>query len=302
MSPLPLPHPCWWIGGSFAICSLQGSLGSCHEWMSLWCWTPRPTADTVLTVWPVLLAWHGHSDAEGDQQLWAMHPTWRHSCQSPSVTHLCHCSFGVVACWFASNETMIELDQPPNMVNLLVFCDHFMKHLKTYVTPDQTAKTVATFLWQGHFSIFRTLAKLLSDWGANFESNNIRELCELMSIWKVRTSPYHAQTNSQVEWAHKMLMHMIGKLSKDWKADWPNHLPKLVQAYNSMRLAITRYNLHYLMFRCQLHLPIDFYFPLIRGTQKHQCVDHYISKLCEWLQEAFKEAQMQSTSEVERWK
>ena len=37
---------------------------------------------------------------------------------------------------FTSIETMIELDQPPNMVNVLVFCDHFMKHIMAYVTPD----------------------------------------------------------------------------------------------------------------------------------------------------------------------
>ena len=45
-----------------------------------------------------------------------------------------------------------------------------------------------------------------------------------------------------------MLMHMIGKLSKDWKADWPMHLPELVNAYNSTRSAITGYSPHYLMF------------------------------------------------------
>ena len=63
-----------------------------------------------------------------------------------------------------------------------------------------------------------------------------------MGIWKVRTSPYHAQTNGQVEQAHQMLMHMIGKLSKDQKVDWPRHLPKLVHAYNSTRLAITGFD------------------------------------------------------------
>ena len=56
------------------------------------------------------------------------------------------------------------------------------------------------------------------------------------------------------------------------------------------------------MFGCQPCLPIDFYFPTIRGMKKHQCVDHYVSELCEWLWEAFKEAQGQSTSEVERQK
>ena len=36
--------------------------------------------------------------------------------------------------------------------------------------------------------------------------------------------------------------------------------------------------------------------------RKHQHVDHYITELHEWLQEAFKEAQVQSTSEAERQK
>ena len=177
-----------------------------------------------------------------------------------------------------------------------------MKHLMAYMTLNQTVKTVAQFLWQGCISILRALAKLLSDQGNNFESNIIRELCELMGIRKVRTSPYHAQTNGQVEWAHQTLMHMIGKLGRDQKVDLPKHLSKLVHAYNSTRSAITRYSLHYLMFRCLLCLPIDFYFPTIRGTKKHQHVDHYIVELCEQLPEAFKEVQIQSTSEVERQK
>ena len=84
-------------------------------------------------------------------------------------------------------------------------------------SPDQTAKTVAKYLWQGYVLIFRALAKLLSDQGANVESNIIRELCEFMGIWKARTSPYHAQSNGQIEWVHQMLMHMIGKLSRTRK-------------------------------------------------------------------------------------
>ena len=93
----------------------------------------------------------------------------------------------------------MELDQLPNMVSLLDFCDHFMKHIMAYINLNQTVKTVAKFLWQGYISIFGAPAKLLSDQWANFESNIIRELCEIMGIQKVRTSPYHAQTNGQVE-------------------------------------------------------------------------------------------------------
>ena len=64
---------------------------------------------------------------------------------------------------FTSIKMTMELDQPPNMVSVLVFCNHFMKHVMAYMTTNQTAKTVAKFLWQGYISIFRALAKLLSD-------------------------------------------------------------------------------------------------------------------------------------------
>ena len=76
---------------------------------------------------------------------------------------------------FMSIEMTMELDQPPNVVNVLVLCDHFTKHFLACVTPYQTAKTVAKFLWQGYIFIFRLLPKLLSDWGANCDSNIVKE-------------------------------------------------------------------------------------------------------------------------------
>ena len=57
---------------------------------------------------------------------------------------------------FNGIETTMELDQPPCIVNVLVFCDHFTIHIMVYMTLDQTAKTVARFLWQGYISIQST--------------------------------------------------------------------------------------------------------------------------------------------------
>ena len=48
----------------------------------------------------------------------------------------------------------MELDKSPWVANVLVFQDHFTKYVLAYVTPDQTAKTIAKFLYGGYISIF----------------------------------------------------------------------------------------------------------------------------------------------------
>ena len=83
---------------------------------------------------------------------------------------------------FTSIETTMELNQLPRVANVLVFQDHFTKHLLAYVTPDQTAKTIAKFLYGGYISIFQALARLLSDRGTSITSSIIEELCKILGI------------------------------------------------------------------------------------------------------------------------
>ena len=64
---------------------------------------------------------------------------------------------------FMSIGMTMKLDKPPNAVNILVFCSHFIKHVMVYMTPNQTAKTVAKFLWQGYILIFQAPAKHMGD-------------------------------------------------------------------------------------------------------------------------------------------
>ena len=87
----------------------------------------------------------------------------------------------------------MELNRLPKVANVLVFQEHFMRDILAYVTPNQTAKTVTKFLYQGYISISGTLTRLLSDWGANFMSSIIDEMCELLGMKKLQTTPYHPQ-------------------------------------------------------------------------------------------------------------
>ena len=131
------------------------------------------------------------------------------------------------------------------MLDMMVRCElcpYYMTSSGGLEWTCRCRKPLAAASNASNTKVFRSLAKLLGDIGANFESNIIKELCELMGIQKVWTPPYHTQTNGQVEQAHQTLMHMIGKLSKDQKVDWPKHLTELVHAYNSMTLVVIGYN------------------------------------------------------------
>ena len=83
---------------------------------------------------------------------------------------------------FTSIETMMELDKSPQVANVLVFQDHFTKHLLAYVTPDQTTKNITKFLYGGYISIFGAPARLLSDRGTSFTSSIIEELCKILGV------------------------------------------------------------------------------------------------------------------------
>ena len=77
---------------------------------------------------------------------------------------------------------MIELNQLPRVTNVLVFQDHFTKHVLPYVTPDQTAITVTKFLYGGYISIFGALARPLSYRATSFTSSIIQELCKILGV------------------------------------------------------------------------------------------------------------------------
>ena len=171
-----------------------------------------------------------------------------------------------------------------------------------FVMKDQTAKTVARVPYEQFITIFGVPAKLLSDRGANFTSRLVEELCSMFGIQKCHTTLYHAQCNSQVERFHQTLFRMLGKLTKDKKAQWEKHLPEVLQAYNSIRLAVTGYSLHYLTFGRHLQLPIDFYFPTQGAFECSHHVPEYVDEIRCHFKDAYTEAHVQTNLEADRQK
>ena len=123
--------------------------------------------------------------------------------------------------------------EQPEIKHILVIQDHFSKYIVAYVVKNETAETAATALRSGYFSLFGAPAYLVSDQGSAFTGHVIQHLCKLYGVSKLQTTPYHTQTNGQVERMNQTIIRMIGKLEEDKKVRWSQHLPELLLAYNA---------------------------------------------------------------------
>ena len=167
---------------------------------------------------------------------------------------------------FTSIEETVPLHEKPVIRNVMVMQDHFSKYVVAYVVKDQTAHTATETLRNGYFGLFGAPAYLISDQGKAFTGHLISNLCELYGVQKLRTSPYHAQTNGQVERMNQMIIRMISKLEQDKKTHWSEHLPEMLAAYNGTRLAVTGYSPYFLLFGRKSRMPVDCLFPTLRDS------------------------------------
>ena len=197
-------------------------------------------------------------------------------------------------------EETVPLREEPVIRNVMVMQDHFSKYVVAYVVKDQTARTAAETLRNGYFGLFGAPTYLVSDQGKAFTGHLISNLCELYGVQKLRTLPYHAQTNGQVERMNQTIIRMIGKLEQDKKAHWSEHLPEMLAAYNGTRSAVTGYSPYFLLFGRKSRMPVDCLFPTLRDSPHQAKMEVSVAAMQKRLKEAFAVARHLTSQEAAR--
>ena len=199
---------------------------------------------------------------------------------------------------FTSIEETVPLKEEPVIQNVLVLQDHFSKYIVVYVVKDQTACTATETLRNGYFGLFGAPAYLVSDQGKAFTGHIITHLCDLDGVQKLRTSPYHAQTNGQVERMNQMIIRMIRKLEEDKKACWSKHLPELLLAYNATHSTVTGYSPYYLLFGRRPRIQVDYLFPTLRDSPHQTKMEVSVVAMQKRSKETFAVARHLTSEEV----
>ena len=203
---------------------------------------------------------------------------------------------------YVGMEVTVAAQEKPVVKNVLVIVDHFTRYVQAFVTNNHIAYTTARVLYNNFFSVFGFPQKLMSDQGTKFTGDMIAAMCKLLGIEKIRTTPYHRQTNGSAERVHQTLQRMIGKLDpeKCWK--WPEHIGSVLIAYNATWSQVTGYSPYFLMFGRRPRLPVDLLFPTVNTREWTRTIDEYVKALYERLTECLQLAQESASKEAKRQK
>ena len=142
----------------------------------------------------------------------------------------------------------------------------------------------------------------MSDQGKEFCNSILKDMCYYLNIKKIRTMPYHPQSNGSVEHVHYTLCRMIGKLDNKGCKNWVNHLATITHAYNVIHSQITGYLPYFLMMGCRSRLPVNLLLPMSRQLLKTKNVNEYVKVFHGHLRDANQAARISADQEAARHK
>ena len=116
---------------------------------------------------------------------------------------------------------------------LICIIDHFTKFALAFPTDSLTAEKTANILLNNWISYFSYPIEINSDNGPNFSAKLMKELCILLNIRKLTSTPYHPESNGIVESYVKRIKHVIHRYAHEDKFSWHEKINSALLTLNT---------------------------------------------------------------------
>ncbi|CAF3381537.1 unnamed protein product, partial [Rotaria sp. Silwood2] len=141
---------------------------------------------------------------------------------------------------------------------IISLTDVLSKFVITKAVRDNTTQTAVRFLKEDVISKFGTPHCILTDNGTHFTSALMNELIKQIGVTHLYSTPYHPQTNVQVERYNSTMDAKIAALSNLRKTDWDDPLPFVTFNYNASIHSSTKQIPFQMMYGRLSALPFDY--------------------------------------------
>ncbi|XP_074362241.1 uncharacterized protein LOC141702480 [Apium graveolens] len=112
-----------------------------------------------------------------------------------------------------------------------------------------TAKKIKDFVFKSIVCRFSISYKLISDNWKQFDSKELRKLCEDLNIKKDIAAVYHPQSNGQKEAINKIIKHTLKAKLEEKKGDWPEEMPMRISRYFNKKVKSVPFKVRDLVLR-----------------------------------------------------
>ena len=181
---------------------------------------------------------------------------------------------------------------------IIALTDVLSKFVITKAVRDNTAQTAVRFIKEEVIAKFGTPRCILTDNGTHFTSTMMNELIKQIGATHLYSTPYHPQTNGQIERYNSTMDAKIGTLSNARKTDWDEQLPFVTFNYNTSMHPSTKQVPFQMMYGRNPVLPFDYQDPNVTldfDPEHSRKLNQYLSSLND-------QAKQNITSNQERYK
>eukprot|EP00253_Pinus_taeda_P020748 PITA_20748 len=157
------------------------------------------------------------------------------------------------------------INPPSNQrVYILVCTDYMTKWVEAKALIKANEESVLAFLFEEIFVRYGLPRELVTDGGPPFNSHGFNDTLQKYHIKHRMTTPYHPQSNGQVESTNKVIEAILTKTIKENRRDRFQKLPEALWAYRTTWKNTTGFSPYELVFGKNFVFPLEFEIKTLR--------------------------------------